>query len=39
MRSNLLLDNDLVSWVVEEVLGRHTCPKMRELGFHENEAK
>ena len=31
MRSRPLLDNDVVSWVVEEALVKRTCPKMKEL--------
>ena len=31
MRRKALLDNDVVSRVVEEALGKHAFPKMKEL--------
>jgi hypothetical protein len=31
MRGKPLLDLDVVSWVVEEALGRHTCPKIKDV--------
>ena len=32
VRGNPLLDNDVVSWVVEEALGKHNSPGNKKLG-------
>ena len=37
MGSKAVFDYDVVSWVVEEALGKHACPKMRELGVRTNQ--
>ena len=37
MGSKAVFDYDVVSWVVEEALGKHASPKMRELGMRTNQ--
>lgn len=37
MGSKAVFDYDVVSWVVEEALGKHACPRMKELGMRTNQ--
>ena len=37
MGSKAVFDYDVVSWVVEEALGKHACPRMKELGVRTNQ--